>query len=358
MRVLYLTLNDKGGMIHYVSQLLDALPSEVDPLLISGVLEKENALRKKQCVHCFSLKFRDIPFCYFKIQEIITFYNPDLVHITSAHYLIYLIYPIIKKYPIALTLHDVTPHTGENNLITSAIIKKHKGIADHIFVHGSALKSQLLDMGYPQQKISVIPLGDFSFFLNYKLDDICEEDATILFFGRIEEYKGLKYLIESMPYVQREVPNAKLIIAGRGDLNNYSYLLQNKEVFEVHNCFITDPEVAPLFQRAKVVVLPYIDGTQTGVVPIAYAFQKPVVVTDVGSIPEVVEVEKTGLVIPPKDPLALANAIIFLLKNENLRRKMGNNGYQKMKKELSWNVVMKETLAVYKMLIKKTNRIK
>jgi len=93
--------------------------------------------------------------------------------------------------------------------------------------------------------------------------------------------------------------------------------------------------------------LPYIEGTQTGIIPIAYAFRKPVVVTNVGSIPEVVDEDITGYVVPPKDPNSLANAIVKILNNDPMRKQMGENAYEKMKKELSWDLVAEETSKAY-----------
>jgi glycosyltransferase involved in cell wall biosynthesis len=95
------------------------------------------------------------------------------------------------------------------------------------------------------------------------------------------------------------------------------------------------------------VVLPYIDASQSGIIPLAYSFKKPVVVTDVGSIPESVDDGVTGFIVPPKDPAALAEAILKLLEDEKLRRTMGENGYRKLKSELSIDIAAKEILKVY-----------
>ena len=128
--------------------------------------------------------------------------------------------------------------------------------------------------------------------------------------------------------------------------------MQTKSTFEIYNKFISHEEVSELFQRASVVVLPYIDASQSGIVPIAYAFKKPVVVTNVGSIPEVVDDGKTGFIVPPRDSKALADAIIKLLKNDKLRKEMGEHAYKKMKEELSWDKIAKKTIEVYKEAIR------
>jgi glycosyltransferase involved in cell wall biosynthesis len=113
--------------------------------------------------------------------------------------------------------------------------------------------------------------------------------------------------------------------------------------------------VADLFQRASVVVLPYTDASQSGVVPLAYAFGKPVVVTDVGSLPEVVDDAETGYIVPPKDPTRLGDAIIDLLKNKEKRKTMGEKAYRKGEEELSWGRIALRTVEVYKKAISLRN---
>lgn len=352
MKVAYITLNHKGGMIHYVSQLIGGISSKIEPVLITGMIKDQKlTLKEKIIIYRFSLKIHDLPFMLFKLKNILEEFKPDLIHLISTHYSIFLSYCIIKKYPIIVTLHDVTPHMGERDPIRTITVDKHINVANMIIVHCERLKNQLVQKGYPKDKIRIIPHGDYSFFLDYTKHDTNEEENTILFFGRIEDYKGLEYLIKSIPLISTEYPDIKLIIAGSGDFTKYKDMIRHDRNYEVHNRFISDEEVSIFFQRAKVVVLPYIEGTQSGIIPIAYAFKRPVVVTDVGCIPEVVEDEKTGFIVPPRDTKALANAIIKLLKDDELRKQMGENAYKKMKEDLSWDKIADTTMWVYREVI-------
>jgi len=122
----------------------------------------------------------------------------------------------------------------------------------------------------------------------------------------------------------------------------------NRANFIVHNYRIPYKEGAEIFQRCSVVALPYIDASQSGVISTAYGFKKPVVVTDVGAIPEIVDDRKTGFIVPPKNSGALADAIVKLLKDEKLRREMGENAYKKLKTDMSWNKIAEKTIKVYK----------
>ena len=123
-----------------------------------------------------------------------------------------------------------------------------------------------------------------------------DQEPTILFFGRIWEYKGLEYLIRAEPLITAEVPNAKIVIAGEGeDFDRYRRLMVHPERFVVYNEYVSDDVRATLFQQASVVALPYIEASQSGVLPLAYMHMKPVVATTVGGLPEMVDDGSDGI---------------------------------------------------------------
>src|SRR5438552_16759897 len=95
---------------------------------------------------------------------------------------------------------------------------------------------------------------------------------TVLFFGRIWEYKGLEYLIRAEPLITAEVPEARIVIAGEGeDFGRYRLLMDHPEHFVVYNEYIPDQQRSELFRQASLVVLPYIEASQSGVIPLAYS---------------------------------------------------------------------------------------
>ncbi len=151
--------------------------------------------------------------------------------------------------------------------------------------------------------------------------------------------------------ISKKISDFKIVIAGKGNFKKYRCLIKNKEKFVIYNEFIPNEKVSELFQKATIVVLPYIEASQTGIISIAYSFKKPVIVTNVGSLPEVVENGKTGFIVPPKDQKKLAEAIIKLLSNNEKRKKMGENAYEMMQTELSWDSIAKKTIEVYKEII-------
>jgi glycosyltransferase involved in cell wall biosynthesis len=176
-----------------------------------------------------------------------------------------------------------------------------------------------------------------------------EEEYLILFFGRIWEYKGLEYLIRAEPLISARVPDVRILIAGQGeDFSRYARMMVHPEHFIVDNEFISEGRTAEYFRRASIVVLPYIEASQSGVIPLAYSAAKPVVATEVGGLPEMVEHGRTGYLVAPRNASQLADSVVRLLLDRNLRREMGLNGKRKIEAECSSEVIARKTIEVYR----------
>lgn len=353
MKILIITLNTKGGMIHYISQLANAIVKSNEVYIIAPkglqteffdksvkIIELNTGNTIKNFILNTLLFHRMLNFL-----SVITKINPDIIHLHDGHPWVGILLPFLSKYKIITTVHDVTPHIGYRYIDQAISLKIHLKYSDALIVHGKNAK-ETLAKELKNKNIYIVPHGDYSFFNKICKDEYEEEPFHILFFGNIVAYKGLPYLIQAAPLISDKIPNIKVIIAGSGNFIEKE-TIEKSPYFEIHNYFIAEKDVGKYFQRASLVVLPYIEGTQTGVIPIAYAFKKPVVVTNVGSIPEVVDEGITGYIVPPKDPNALANAIIKLLNNDSLRKQMGENAYNKMEKELSWDFIAGETCKIY-----------
>ena len=160
----------------------------------------------------------------------------------------------------------------------------------------------------------------------FKLQDLTKEQGrellklngdqpVSLFFGFVREYKGLKYLLQAMPEVRKQLPDVKLLVVGDfdGDKDQYEQLIrevQIEDAVEIHDGYIPDKEVEKFFAASDLVVLPYISATQSGIVQIAYGFDKPVIATNVGGLPEVVLDGKTGYIVEPEDAKELSERIV------------------------------------------------
>ena len=291
--------------------------------------------------------------------KIITF-RPDVIHLQGEHPWFDLTSPFLaRKYPIVLTVHDVILHSGDESStrIPSFFYEINRKFAHKIIVHGKHLKQEMLETSrFSANDIHILPRGVNSIYKRYITQTADEEKYSILFFGRIWPYKGLGYLIEAEPKVSKVFPDLKIVIAGRGeDFNRYREMMVNKEKFVVYNEYISNETVNKLFQKASVIVLPYTDASQSGVIPMAYSFKKPVIATNVGSLPEVVDHGETGLIVPPKDSDKLADAIIGLFSDTKKLKEMGEKAFIKSNEDLSWERIAVNTTEIYKEAILSKN---
>jgi len=282
-----------------------------------------------------------------KIKRIINDANPDIIHFQYGYIWLPFILPFLKQYKIVTTIHDVMEHPGEETLEMKINHFVMRMISDKIILHSKKLKRNFIKKYGYTGKVCIIPHGNFEIYKKYK--KYKEEKNWILFFGRIWEYKGLKYLIKAEPLIRKEVKNFKIVIAGRGeDFKKYDSMIQKKENFIIHNYYIPECKMVELFQKSSIVVLPYIEASQSGVIPVVYQFKKPVISTDVGALSDVVINNKTGLLIKPRMVKKLADSIVYLLQRPKLRKKMGEAGYKFAKEELSWDKIANMTIEVYK----------
>lgn len=175
-----------------------------------------------------------------------------------------------------------------------------------------------------------------------------ENDKIILFFGFIRKYKGLDILLESMKILQDEnenskssIPNIKLLIAGEfyEDEKQYQEQIDRLAVRDnliLKTDFIPDNEVKYYLCAADAVIQPYRNATQSGVTPLAYHFEKPMIVTNVGGLPSLVANEKAGLVVEP-DSASIADGI---LKFYQLGESHFIPHIQKEKEKYSWSAMV------------------
>ena len=373
MKVAYVLPISWGGIPHYTAELANAVAKYADVIVIKPKDSNDNLFSEDVKV---INAFKPLSFVRGREKEALSLGNlyrllsyrnirmikelkPDVVHFpgTYAHAAIFAkLTRLDRKCPLVCTEHSVADSylvTPKNrgffptflwviNDYFKSLIKPTK-----IIVHTINNKEQLIRNGVDAEKISVIPLGAFTLFKNHSKDTIENKGYCVLFFGYISKNKGIEYLINAVPSISKEIPDIKIIIAGEGDFSEYRRLTYDGKMFDIYNEYIPNDRVSELFQRAKVVVLPYTyHQGHSAVLTVAFSFGKPVIVTNVGDLPNLVENGKEGLLVPPKDPEALAEAIIKLLKDDELRKQMGENAYKKAQ-ELSWDNIAKMHVEVY-----------
>lgn len=166
-----------------------------------------------------------------------------------------------------------------------------------------------------------------------------ENQRYVLFFGFIREYKGLDLLLDAMADERMEKLGVKLIVAGEfyGDPKPYQEQISRHDIGDrvvLHTEFIPDHEVNRYFCAADLVVQPYKNATQSGVSQIAYHFEKPMVVTHVGGLPEIVPDGKAGFVVKP-DSQEIADAIVRYFEEDWQQRL--TEGVREEKKKYAWD---------------------
>jgi starch synthase len=276
--------------------------------------------------------------------------RPGVVHQLAWNPWFNLALPLFPRVPLVATIHDASRHPGDRPIPLHSWQWRR---ATRVIVHAKAIRQQMVTKhGLDAGRINVIPHGSLSFYRTWAEDEVAEQEDLVLFFGRISEYKGLHYLIEAEPLISAQVPGVRIVIAGEGEpFDRYERMMVHRDRFIVHNYRIPDEQVASLFQQASVVVLPYLEASQSGVAAVACAFGKPVVATAVGGIPEMIEDGRTGCLVPPRDPARLAEAVVSLLKNPELRREMGRRALDKADTDLSWSGIACQTMAVYEQAV-------
>ena len=340
----------------YSVRLVNALAEHADVLLVMPdqiIAPHQNKLNESVKLLSFrNLRLRHPIRQIRNIRNLISQihkFNPDVIHYQGTHLWFDLALPLLRRYPLVFTVHDIRPHPGDrlSQKTPQWIENFARRQAAELIVHTQYTRNLLLrEWPRAAEKTSVIPhiqIGEAPSF-----SKVQEDEKLILFFGRIWEYKGLEYLIRAEPLITAKVPDARFLIAGEGeDFAPYRRMMVHPDRFLVHNEYIPEDRAADYFHRASVVVLPYIEASQSGVIPMAYSAGKPVVATDVGGLPEMVENGRTGYLVPPRDVTQLAAAVTKLLLDQSLRRSMGADAKRKIEKECSPNVVAEKTIEVY-----------
>lgn len=163
------------------------------------------------------------------------------------------------------------------------------------------------------------------------------DDKVVLFFGYVRKYKGLDILLRAFPDVIKDIPKARLLIVGEfyDDPQIYLSLIEELHLrphVKLINQFVPNEDVGKYYSASDVVVLPYRTGTQSGILNVAYGFERPVIVTNVGGLAESVDEERTGFIVEPESAEAISSGInkFFDIRDKtdfagNIRRKVKNN---------------------------------
>jgi D-inositol-3-phosphate glycosyltransferase len=284
-----------------------------------------------------------------------------------------MLYYKLQGKKIVFTAHNVNAGKRDSidSLFNRLTLRVQYQLADHIFVHTERMKSELLqDFSVSSQAVSVIPFGINNAVPRTALTPeqarrrlgIREGEKTILFFGRIAPYKGLHFLVTAFQRIVARNPDYRLIIAGQPKkgsekyldevLRTISYDISLGRVIQKIQ-FIPDEETEVYFKSAHVLVIPYTQIFQSGVLFLGYSFGLPAIATKVGSFSEDIIDGRTGLLCKACDAVDLAKTIEKYFDSALFRtldsRRQEIRDYANARN--SWDVVGKMTLNVYAELL-------
>ncbi|WP_207514964.1 glycosyltransferase family 4 protein [Longitalea luteola] len=261
----------------------------------------------------------------FDVWKFIRRFKPDIIHFETVSLRAIGMLLFLKAFKnVCITIHDPVPHTGENSwkislprtFFFNMPVKKK-----YLFYSRFARKQFEDHYKKHNKQTALLQMSPYS-YLKKVVKTAEAEKKHILFFGRLSPYKGIDDLLQAMPEVFREFPNERLIIAGKRypgfDINEriIQAYKNNITLMEKH---IPNDELATLIQEAKFIVCPYKDATQSGVLMTAFGLNTPVIATSVGSFPEFISHNVNGLLVPPNDPVNLAEGMRFALRNEHYK---------------------------------------
>jgi len=385
MRLAFVETAPFGGLLHYAAQFADALAergNEVD-LIATRDNELENRQGSARMRAILTPSVRDakahpsgalalfarraaiamrLTRCWVEVVRASRASRYDLVVINSDIY-----YTVVALAVLALTMlpgrppvvficHNAKPLSrGRSDELT-----RGAGIQGYvlgrlfprfrlILLHGDKSRADF-EAAWPAAKLATIPHGDERLFAAEPPPPSDEE--RILFFGIWRKVKGISVLIEAFDLLAARRPEAKLTLAGTPfpeDLDLpalHEWARAHGDRVETIDRYVPLEEVAPIFARSRVVALPYLHASQSGVVHLAMTMARAVVASDVGDLGSVVADGETGLLVPAGDAAALANALERLLADPDLARQMGEAGRKRVLSGSSWEEVAERFEAV------------
>jgi glycosyltransferase involved in cell wall biosynthesis len=344
----------KGGISHFTTIFVNQLRKNntVDfvtwkiqyPKFLYPVDQKDtNSKKLLETKAVYGLNFYN-PFSWIKSAFHIRHNKPEkliITWVTPVQAPIYIIVSLIvktfTKIKVVYLCHNSLPH--EPKFYDKFLTKLAFKFGDEFIAHSEEDKNNIQEFSKNKQIIKAFhPIYDeFNDGKKWNLKNIKYElglkNKVLLFFGYIRPYKGLSYLLKAMPDIIKNYPDISLLVVGEfwsKDKEKYIYLVNKLNL----NNYVIFPneDVGMYFSVADLVVCPYITATQSGIIQISYAFNKPVIATNVGGLPEVVIPNESGILVPPKNSEKISEAV-----SEFYSYPISENKVKNIKDNFSWS---------------------
>ena len=319
----------------------------------------------------FSSKFKVINGLKWIIGSLYSILHARFSHISIFHFHIFytnflvLFNLLLVKLclgKVVLTIHDVDSFAKKENKQISNLIYM---IADLVLTHNQFSKEHILKTyPYLNGKIFIIPHGNYTPFINVRNDKIAsriylgldQRKKVILFFGMIKKVKGLDVLLESFKKVVDKHPDIILLIAGRpwkDDFCNYQQIIEKNNLennIVLHTRYIPQNDVEHYYCASDLVVLPYKKIYQSGVLMMALSYERPVLVSDLPPLKEVINDNQNGFLFKSENSNDLAKKLNIILSSSEKLEKVQKNGYKLINEKFGWDAIGRLTLNAYQNL--------
>ena len=328
----------RGGIAHYTTQLVNKLRERHEVLFVSysrqypqflfpgrTQIDESSERIEAECERLISFSN---PFSWRKAARRIARLRPDALVFSWVNpalavqfrYISGVVKKLSPSTEIVFWCHNVTGH--ESRPLEARLTRFAFGHGDKFIVHGEQIKESFRAID-PAARVMVADLPVYDVFAAQAVSrgearvelGIDDTSPVVLYFGFVRRYKGLAHLIDAMPAALEVLPDARLLLVGEfwDDVEEYRDAVLRLGINEsvlIEDAYVPNERVAVYFRAADLVALPYVSATASGIVQVAYGFDKPVLTTRVGALPEVVLDGETGYLVPPADPEALAAAIV------------------------------------------------
>ena len=301
-----------------------------------------------------------IPSLVWSLRHKIIEINPDVVHAQGSFAPYSTATALVRnKYPVLLTVHgtakkDIKYYNGLTFVLFKLVHKPNEKYVVSKTPNIVIVAPQVKDIisGMTTSKIRVIPNGiDSKDIQNIQPKSI--DHPSIFYIGWLTKIKGVDVLLKAIPIIKERIPAIHVYIAGSGlqekELKNLVKKLKIEENVKFLG-FISESDKYAYYKSADVCVFPSRQDYGPIVLPEAMACGKPIVASNVGGIPFMVENGKTGLLFESENAEDLAEKIVTLLKDDKLRQKMGEAGKEKVK-EFTWDKIAEQTVEVYREIL-------
>ncbi|MEF7616509.1 glycosyltransferase family 4 protein [Aquincola sp. MAHUQ-54] len=261
---------------------------------------------------------------------------------------------------VVITAHDV--EAFKRGLSVPIFVRWAYGNADQVIAHNMVSRDELLNtLKIPSSRVRIIPHGNHLQYVPAEVTrslarsklGYSDDEFVIVFFGQIKEVKGLDVLIKAFAKSYEAHRNLRLLIAGKvwkDDFGKYATIISDLGIEQVVRCeirYIPDGEVAYFYQCADLIALPYLKIYQSGVVLMAMSYGRPVLVSDIPGMLEVVEDNVSGLVFRSGDPIDMSRRISQAVESRALLDRVAEGGARRVAEDYDWGVIGRSTLECY-----------